>query len=93
MNLADFCLKLYLWPMLANIAKYKGICYNYNATPFPYITLPYGATFPPTFPTLGTAPTGPTLPPFPTLVPTFDVRLPTATGPALPPFPTLPPTG
>lgn len=93
MNLADFCLKLYLWPMLANIAKYKGICYNYNATPFPYITLPYGATFPPT------APTGPTLPTFPTLQSTFDVRFPTPptlptqpSGAALPSFPTLPPT-
>lgn len=93
MNLADFCLKLYLWPMLANIAKYQGICYNYNATPFPYITLPSGATFP------STAPTASTLPTFPTLAPSFDVRLPTTSGlsgpsgPALPTFPTFPPTG
>lgn len=80
MNLVDFCWKLYLWPLLANIAKYKGICNNnYIPTPFPYITLPPGATFPSTLPTFPTLPS--------------SGQFPTGTGPALSTFPTLPPTG
>lgn len=90
MNLADFCLKLYLWPLLANLGNFQQICNNYQATPFPYITLPPGATFPPTLPTATTLPTFPTLP----TLPTFDIRFSqTAPGSALPSFPTLPPQG
>lgn len=98
MNLADLCLKLYLWPLLANIAKHKGICNNnYKATPFPYITLPPGATFPTTTSSTsgsgsGTSASGPTtLPTFPTLPPRFAPFQTLLTGPAaLQNFPTLP---
>ncbi len=91
MNLVDFCLKLYLWPLLANIAKYKGICNNnYKATPFPYITLPTGANFP--ISGSGTSATGSTLPTFPTLPLTF-VRAQmetTSTAVPVPAYPTFP---
>ncbi|XP_037039357.1 mucin-2-like [Bradysia coprophila] len=100
MHLADFCWKLYLWPILADIVKFKGICNDNRVTPFPYITLPPGATFPaattatgstlPTFPTLPTGPTaGSSLPTFPTLPPTIPT---VPTQQTLPTFPTLTPT-
>lgn len=47
MKLQELCFKLYMFPWLAKLADWKGVCQYYNrATPFPLITLAPGATFP-----------------------------------------------
>ncbi|CAO1378673.1 unnamed protein product [Diamesa hyperborea] len=49
MKLQELCFKLYMFPWLARLADWKGVCQYYNrATPFPLITLAPGATFPTT---------------------------------------------
>ena len=47
MKLQELCFKLYMFPWLAKLADWKGVCqYHNRATPFPLITLAPGATFP-----------------------------------------------
>lgn len=93
MNLSDICWKLVVWPALMKMANIKGICQNYKrirTTPFPYITLQPGLTFP-TSTTVATtttfAPITTTI--IPPITTTF-VPLPTTLTTGFPTFPTFP---
>ena len=44
MNLKEFCFKIYLFPWLAHVAEWKGLCVR-KTTPFPWITLAPNTTF------------------------------------------------
>lgn len=99
MNLSEICWKLVVWPALMKMASLKGICQNYKkyrTTPFPYITVSPGLTFPPA--TIIFSTTTPPAPVTTTTIPTITTTFaplssfPVSTFPSsLPPFPTLSP--
>ncbi|ETN61854.1 hypothetical protein AND_006474 [Anopheles darlingi] len=78
MSLDEICWKLLLFPWLVKFGHWKPICLNHfkTTTPFPFITLPFNYTFPPSTPSSSipfTPLTSPSL--------TFSTGSPTTTTP------------